>query len=106
MKGETQMKKRNHVRLPGYLIDHARRSLENRIVFCVDCEANRLLTVSSSANLICSSCGSKNWMHRSTPLVAHFKEYNEQNAQEGLEIDRYLNGLEKEIFFSPTHGAI
>ena len=100
------MKKRNHLWFPGHLIDHSRRSLENRIVFCADCDTNRLLTVSPSANLICSSCGSKNWMHRSAPLVAHFKEYNEQNVQECLAIDRYLNGLEKEIFFSSTGAPI
>jgi hypothetical protein len=100
------MKKRNHARFPGVLIEPARRSLENRIVFCADCEANRLLTVASSASLICSSCGSKNWMHRSAPVVAHFKDYDEQNAQERVAIDRYLNVLEKEIFFSPAGAPI
>ena len=74
--------------------------MENRIVFCADCDTNRLLTVSSSGHLICSSCGSKNWMHRAAPLAARFKQYNEQSAQENLAIERYLHHLEKEIFFS------
>jgi hypothetical protein len=42
-------------------------------------------------------------MHRSAPLVAHFKEYNEQNVQECLAIDRYLSGLEKEFLSSPAY---
>ena len=76
--------------------------MENRVVFCADCETNRLLAVCPSGNLICSSCGSKNWMHRSAPLSAHFKEYNDQEAQERLAVDRYINLLEKEVFFSST----
>jgi len=96
------MRKGIHTWFRRHLIDHAPRSMENRIVFCADCNTNRLLTVSPSGNLICSSCGSKNWMHRSAPLVARFKAYNEQSAQENLAIERYLNHLEKEIFFSSS----
>ena len=46
-----------------------RRSLEDRVVLCVDCDANRTLSVSASGNLVCSSCGSDNWMHLPTTAI-------------------------------------
>ena len=45
------------------------RHLENRIVFCNDCLANRTLWVSASGTLDCSLCGSQNWMHLSVPIA-------------------------------------
>jgi len=39
------------------------RTLDNRTVICADCDANRILMVSTLGSLICSSCGSENWMH-------------------------------------------
>jgi ribosomal protein S27E len=45
------------------------RHLENRIVFCNDCLANRTLWVSASGTLDCSLCGSQNWMHLAVPLT-------------------------------------
>jgi hypothetical protein len=45
------------------------RHLENRIVFCNDCLANRTLWVSASGTLDCSACGSQNWMHLAVSLV-------------------------------------
>jgi hypothetical protein len=45
------------------------RHLENRIVFCNDCLANRTLWVSASGTLDCSLCGSQNWMHLAVPLI-------------------------------------
>ena len=44
------------------------RHLENRIVFCNDCLANRTLWVSASGTLDCSLCGSQNWMHLAVSL--------------------------------------
>ena len=46
-----------------------RRSLEDRVILCVDCDANRTLSVSASGNLVCSSCGSDNWMHLPTTII-------------------------------------
>jgi hypothetical protein len=77
-----------------------RRSLENRLVFCADCDANRILGVSCSGSLICSDCGSENWMHIAIPLVARFKEYNEQEVSERVAVERYIKKLEKEEFFT------
>ena len=77
-----------------------KRSLENRIVLCADCDTNRALAVSSSGDLICSSCGSGNWMFLSAPIIARFKEYDEQTIQERTAVDRYIAELEREEFFT------
>jgi hypothetical protein len=84
---------------------NVKRSLENRIVFCTNCDANRTLSVSSSGNLTCSVCSSENWMYISAPIIANFKNYNEQKVQDRLAIDRYLDKLEREVFFTPN-GAL
>jgi len=79
-----------------------KRGLENRIVFCANCDANRTLSVSSCGNLTCSSCGSENWMYLSVPIAANFKEYNEQQVRERIQVDRSLGQLEREAFFAPN----
>ena len=79
-----------------------KRALENRIVFCANCDSNRTLSVTSSGNLVCSSCGSKNWMHVTTPIVVNFKEYDEKKVQERIAVDKYLDKLEREVFFTPN----
>jgi ribosomal protein S27E len=56
------------------------RLLANRIVLCADCDTNRALMVSPSARLICSSCGSENWMFVSAPILARLREYDEQKT--------------------------
>src|SRR5262245_15716198 len=80
---------------------HRKRSLENRLVLCVDCDCNRPLAVSSSGRLICSSCGSENWMFVSAPIVLKFKEYNEREIRERTAVDHYIRKLEREEFFNP-----
>ena len=75
-----------------------KRSLEGRIVLCVDCDGNRILTVSSSGNLICSNCGSEHWMFVAAPLLARFSEYNQPDVSERLAVDRYIAWLEKEAY--------
>ena len=49
-----------------------RRSLEDRIVPCADCDGTRTLSLLISGNLVCSTCGSENWMH--VPMTANIKE--------------------------------
>jgi len=80
----------------------AKRALENRIVFCANCDANRTLSVTSSGNLACSSCGSENWMHINASIIARFKEYDEKKVQERIAVDKYLDKLEREVFFTPN----
>ena len=80
----------------GPKIDHRKRSLEGRIALCVDCDGSRALTVSSSGNLICSSCGSEHWMFVAVPLIARFAQYNQPSVSERLAVDRYIARLEKE----------
>ena len=82
-----------------------KRSLDNRIVFCANCEANRLLAVNSTGTLTCSSCGSESWMYLSAPIVANFKEYDEKKVQEKIIVDRYVHKLESDIIFTPD-GAL
>ncbi len=84
---------------------HVRRTLDNRIVFCANCESNRTLGVSSSGILSCSSCGSENWMYLSAPIIANFRDYDERKVQERIAVDRYMDKLEREVFFTPN-GAL
>jgi len=71
-----------------------RRSLEDRVVLCADCNANRTLSVSTSGNLVCSTCGSDNWMYQ--PITAIVKETvsikGELNVEEDLTIDGCVKG--------------
>jgi ribosomal protein L33 len=77
-----------------------KRILDNRIVFCANCDANRTLSVSSSGTLACSSCGSGNWMYLSAPIIANFKQYNENKVQERIAVEKYIDKLEREVFFT------
>lgn len=83
---------------------NVKRALDNRIVFCANCDANRTLSVSSVGNLSCSSCGSENWMHSSAPILANFRDYDEKKIQEKIAIDKYIEKLESEVFFT-SNGA-
>jgi hypothetical protein len=83
-----------------------KRTLENRIVFCANCDANRTLSVSSSGILTCSSCSSENWMYLSAPLIANFRAYDERKVQERIAVDRYIDNLEREAFFTPNNAFV
>jgi hypothetical protein len=78
-----------------------KRLLEDRIVLCADCDTNRPLAVGSCGALICSSCGSENWMFVAAPIVRNFREYNEKEVRERVAVDRYIAKLEREEFFVP-----
>ena len=79
---------------------HVRRGLDNRIVFCANCEANRTLAISSAGNLSCSSCGSENWMYLFATVIANFREFDERKVQDGIAVDKYMRTLKHEVFFS------
>ncbi len=85
---------------------NVKRGLEDRIVFCVNCDVNRTLSVSSCGSLTCSSCSSENWMYISVPIAANFKEYNEQQVRERLQVDRYIDRLERDVFFTPNAAMV
>jgi len=74
--------------------------LQNRVVFCVDCESNRSL-VCESGTLMCSSCGSQNWMFLASGIVAKFKTYDEQIVKNELAVRRISKRMRKEEFFAP-----
>ena len=71
-----------------------RRSLEDRIVLCADCDATRTLSLLVSGNLVCSTCGSDNWMH--LPMTANIKESffikGELRVDEDLTVDGHVEG--------------
>ena len=79
---------------------HVRRGLDNRIVFCANCETNRTLAISSAGNLSCSSCGSENWMYLCATVIANFREYDERKIQDGITVDKYMQTLKHEVFFT------
>lgn len=83
-----------------------KRGLEDRIVFCANCDSNRTLSVSSCGNLTCSSCGSENWMYLSAPIASKFKNYNEQQVLQRIQVDRYLDRLDHEVFFTPNAALV
>jgi hypothetical protein len=77
------------------------RYLEDRIVYCADCETRRSLTSNSGA-LACSACGSEHWMHLSVPNLPPTRTYNEGAIRERRIVERTVQRLEKEVFFSPS----
>jgi hypothetical protein len=82
------------------------RSMKNRMVSCANCDATRTLAVSSSGNLICSTCGSQNWIHASAPVIARFKKYDERKIRDCITVDRYIENLEREVFFTPNAALV
>ncbi|PYV89579.1 MAG: hypothetical protein DMG05_13260 [Acidobacteria bacterium] len=88
-----------------------RRSLEGRIVLCADCNANRTLSVSTSGNLVCSTCGSDNWMYQ--PITAIVKETvsikGELSVEEDLTIEGRVKGrieLKDHILWISPNGKV
>src|SRR5262245_14666424 len=77
------------------------RLLEDRVVLCADCDTNRALVVSSSAHLICSSCGSENWMFSSAPIVARLADYVGEKSWPRTAIARHTAQLKTEDSFTP-----
>ena len=71
-----------------------RRSLEDRVVLCADCDATRTLSLLISGNLVCSTCGSDNWMH--LPMTANVKESvfikGELTVEEDLTVEGRVEG--------------
>jgi hypothetical protein len=76
------------------------RHLEHRIVYCADCDTRRSLA-SNSGVLACSVCGSEHWMHLSLVNLPPAKSYDEGAIQERRAVDRTMERLTKEVFFSP-----
>lgn len=78
------------------MISHSglRRSLEDRVVLCADCDATRTLSLSTSGNLVCSTCGFDNWMH--LPMTANIKQSvfikGELTLEEDLTIEGRVEG--------------
>jgi len=67
-----------------------RRSLEDRIVPCADCDGTRTLSLLISGNLVWSTCGSENWMH--LPMTANVKESVLIKGELTVDEDRTVEG--------------
>ena len=71
-----------------------RRSLEDRVVLCADCDATRRLSLSTTGGLVCSTCGSENWMH--LPMTANISESifikGDLSVEEDLTIEGRVEG--------------
>ena len=88
-----------------------RRSLEDRIVLCADCDATRTLSVLNSGNLVCSTCGSDNWID--VPMTANIKESffikGELRVDEDLTVDGCVEGridLGDHNLWIASHGEV
>jgi cytoskeletal protein CcmA (bactofilin family) len=88
-----------------------RRSLEDRVVLCADCDATRTLSLLISGSLVCSTCGSDNWMH--VPMTANIKETflikGELRVGEDLTIDGRVEGrieLGDHNLWIASHGEV
>jgi hypothetical protein len=44
-------------------------------------------------------------MHLSAPIIANFREYDERQVQERIAVDKYMETLKREVFFTPN-GAL
>jgi len=88
-----------------------RRALEDRIILCADCDATRRLPTSNSGTLVCSTCGSDNWMH--LPMTANVKKSifikGELNVEEDLTVEGRVEGKlelkDHNLWISP-HGTV
>ena len=88
-----------------------RRALEDRIILCADCDATRTLSLSTSGGLVCSTCGSDNWMH--LPMTANVKKSifikGELKVEEDLTVEGYVEGkielTNHNLWISP-HGTV
>jgi hypothetical protein len=74
--------------------------LENRIVYCADCETRRSLA-SDSGVLACSVCGSEHWSHLSFVNLPAAQPYDERTVQARQVVERTVEKLATEVFFSP-----
>jgi hypothetical protein len=41
-------------------------------------------------------------MYLSAPIIANFKEYDERKVQERIAVEKYMDKLEREVFFTPN----
>jgi len=88
-----------------------RRALEDRIILCADCDATRTLSLSTSGSLVCSTCGSDNWMH--LPMTANVKKSifikGELSVEEDLTVEGCVEGKielkDHNLWISP-HGTV
>jgi cytoskeletal protein CcmA (bactofilin family) len=67
-----------------------RMSLEDRVIWCAGCDAAGALSLSPSGNLVCSTCGSDNWMY--FPLTAKVRKSVSIKGELVVEEDLAIEG--------------
>jgi hypothetical protein len=45
-------------------------------------------------------------MYISAPIIANFREYNEERVQERIAVDRFIDKLEREAYFAPNAALV
>jgi len=45
-------------------------------------------------------------MHPFAPIVGNFREYDERKAQERIAVDKYMETLKREVFFTPNGAMV
>lgn len=87
------------------------RFLADRVILCADCDTSRSLSVSSSGRLVCSTCGSDNWIHLPTmaTIGKSFLIKGELRADEDLTVEGSVEGKielgDHSLWISP-HGNV
>lgn len=100
-----KMTRRNWLQWRAESKDKPAHYLENRIIYCADCETRRSLT-SDSGVLACSVCGSEHWMHLAQTNLPQVRAYDEGAIRARRTVDRTVERLKNEVFFSPGMSLI
>jgi hypothetical protein len=45
-------------------------------------------------------------MHLSAPIIANFRKYDERKVQERIAVDKYMDTLKHEVFFTSNGTAL
>jgi len=65
------------------------RTLEGRIVICLDCDTKAQLITAAGGNLVCGVCGSMAWMHDcGQAMLIVIEKMRSQQARQVGEIER------------------
>jgi hypothetical protein len=45
-------------------------------------------------------------MYLSAPIIANFREYDERKVQERIAVDKYMETLKREVFFTSNEALV
>jgi hypothetical protein len=64
------------------------RSLEQRVIYCANCEGTRLLRVNCCGSLVCESCFSEHWTFDRKHAFLDLEARIVENIQQIIELER------------------